>query len=81
MPVIFAVTLLAMITMFLKVDTPMYWTLVPVTNAAMVVKQALQGVTNIPFIIMASLISMLYALAAVLFAAHAFRKESILLKT
>ena len=80
-PVIIVVTLLAMMTMFLKVDTPMYWTLVPVTNAAMVIKQALQGVTNLPFLITASLISMLYALAAVLFAAHAFRKESILLKT
>ena len=80
-PVILVVTVLAMVTMFLKVDTPMYWTLVPVANAAMVVKQALQGVTNVPFLIAASLISMLYAAAAVLFAAHAFQKESILLKT
>ena len=79
-PVLLLVTVLGMITMFLKVETPLYWTLVPVANAAMVVKQALQGVTNIPFLVGASVTSMLYAALAVAFAAHAFQKESILLK-
>ncbi len=69
-----------MTTMFLKAETPLFWTLVPVANAAMVVKQALEGVTNLPFLIGASAASLLYATAAVMFAAHAFQKESILLK-
>ncbi len=79
-PVLLIVTVLGMVTMFLKVETPLYWTLVPVANAAMVVKQSLQGVTNIPFLIAASVASMLYAALAVAFAAHAFQKESVLLK-
>lgn len=79
-PILLIVTVLAMTTMFLKAETPLYWTLVSVANAAMVVKQALEGVTNLPFLIGASVASLLYALCAVLFAAHAFQKESILLK-
>ena len=79
-PVLLLVTVLGMVTMFLKVETPLYWALVPVANAAMVVKQALQGVTNVPFLVGASVASMLYASLAVAFAAHAFQKESVLLK-
>ena len=79
-PILLIVTVLAMTTMFLKAETPLFWTLVPVANAAMVVKQALEGVTNLPFLIGASAASLLYATAAVMFAAHAFQKESILLK-
>lgn len=79
-PILLIVTVLAMTTMFLKAETPLFWTLVPVANAAMVVKQALEGVTNLPFLIGASAASLLYATGAVMFAAHAFQKESILLK-
>ena len=79
-PVLLIVTVLAMTTMFLKAETPLFWALVPVANAAMVVKQSLEGVTNLPFLLGASAASLLYATGAIMFAAHAFQKESILLK-
>ena len=79
-PLLIVITVLAMATMFLKVETPLIWAIVPVTNAAMVIKQALEGVINVPFLLLASLASLAYAALAVFAAARAFRKESILLK-
>jgi sodium transport system permease protein len=79
-PLLIVVTVLAMTTMFLKVETPLIWALVPIANAAMVIKQALEGVTSLPFLLLASLTSLAYAALAVLVASRAFQKESILLK-
>jgi sodium transport system permease protein len=79
-PLLLVITVLAMTTMFLKVETPLIWAVVPVTNAAMVIKQALEGVTSLPFLLLASLTSLVYAALAVFVAARAFQKEGILLK-
>ena len=79
-PILLVITVLAMTTMFLKVETPLIWAIVPVANAAMVVKQALEGVTSLPFLLVASLTSLAYAALAVFVASRAFQKESILLK-
>ena len=79
-PILLVITVLAMTTMFLKVETPLFWAIVPVANAAMVVKQALEGVTSLPFLLVASLTSLAYAALAVFVASRAFQKESILLK-
>lgn len=79
-PVLMAMSVLSMVTMFMKAEAPLYWTLVPVTNAAMIVKQALEGVVNPTFLVLAILTSLIYAAVAVLFAARAFQKEEILLK-
>jgi hypothetical protein len=54
------------------------WAIVPITNAALVLKQALQGIVNPQFIAVACGTSLLYAGAAVLLAAQLFRRESVL---
>jgi sodium transport system permease protein len=79
-PVLLGVTVAAMMTMLLRADAPLFWALVPITNAALVLKQALEGVTNLPFVAVACVASLAYAAAAVLFATRSFQKESILLK-
>lgn len=79
-PLLIVITVLAMTTMFLKVKTPLIWAIVPVANAAMVIKQALEGATSLPFLVLASLASLAYAALAVFVASKAFQKESILLK-
>lgn len=79
-PVILGVSIAAMMTMLLRAEAPLFWALVPITNAALVLKQALEGVTNLPFVALACAASLAYAAAAVLFATRSFQKESILLK-
>jgi len=79
-PVLLGGTVAAMMTLFLKAETPLVWAFMPITNAAMVLKQALEGVTNLPFVAVACVTSILYAAAAVVFATRSFQKESILLK-
>ncbi len=77
-PVILLGTVGALLSMLLKADCPLYWALVPITNSALVLKQALQGIINLPFIAIACGTSLLYAAAAVLLAAQLFRRESVL---
>jgi len=79
-PVMLVGTLGAMMSLVLKSEAPIYWALVPITNASLVLKQALEGVWNPAFVSVACVTTLIYAVAAVLFAAHAFQKESILLK-
>ena len=71
----------AMATLLLKSSAPLYWAAVPITNAALVLKQVLEGTINPAFIAVACATSLLYAAAAVGVAAYAFHKESILLKS
>ncbi len=54
--------------------------LVPVLNAAMVLKQALSGAFDPLFIAVAFTASGVYAALALLWATHLFQKESVLLK-
>ncbi len=79
-PVMLIATSGAMLSLVLKSEAPLFWAFVPVTNASLVLKQALEGVWNPAFVLIACATSLLYAVIAVLFAAHAFQKESILLK-
>ncbi|MBC8140646.1 MAG: hypothetical protein H7Y38_04315, partial [Armatimonadetes bacterium] len=79
-PVMLVGTLGAMMSLVLKSEAPLYWALVPITNASLVLKQALEGVWNPAFVGVACITTLVYAVVAVLFAAHAFQKESILLK-
>lgn len=78
LPVVLLGTVGSMLSMLLKPNCPLYWAFVPVTNAALVLKQALQGIISAPFIAMACVTSMLYAACAVLLAAQLFRRESVL---
>ncbi len=77
-PVVLIGTVGALLSVVLKVDCPLFWALVPITNAALVLKQALQGVINPAFIAVACDTSLLYAAAAVMLAAHLFRREAVL---
>ena len=79
-PVMLIGTLGAMMSLVLKSEAPLFWAAVPITNASLVLKQALEGVWNPAFVGVAFVTTILYAAAAVIFAAHAFQKESILLK-
>lgn len=79
-PVMLVATSGAMLSLVLKSEAPLFWAAVPITNASLVLKQALEGVWNPAFVLIACVTSLLYALIAVLFAAHSFQKESILLK-
>jgi sodium transport system permease protein len=78
LPVILLGTVGAMLSLLLKADGPLYWALVPITNSALVLKQALQGIINPQFIAIACGTSLLYAAAAVTLAAQLFRRESVL---
>ncbi len=78
LPVVLLGTVGSMLSMLLKANCPLYWALAPVTNAALVLKQALQGIIDPPFIAVACGTSLLYAAAAVLLAAHLFRREAVL---
>jgi len=68
----------AMMTILVKTGAPLYWAVVPVTNASMVLKQALQGDLNPTFVVVACATSVLYAAIAVAYAAQLFKKESVL---
>ena len=72
--------ILCAMSLVLKSESPLFWAAVPITNASLVLKQALEGVWNPAFVIIACVTSLIYAAVAVLFAAHSFQKESILLK-
>ena len=79
-PVMIFATTGALMSLVLKSESPLFWAAVPITNASLVLKQALEGVWNPAFVVIACVTSLLYAAAAVAFAAHSFQKESILLK-
>ena len=80
MPVMLFSSVAAMMTMMLKASAPLWWALVPVTNAALVLKQALEGTLSPSFVALASAASVLYAAVAVVYATSIFQKESVLLK-
>lgn len=79
-PVLMGVTVAAMLSMFLKAESGVAYALFPILNAALVLKQALEGSMNGMFIAVACVASLVYAALAVLFATKIFEKESVLLK-
>ena len=68
----------AMLSLLVKTGAPLFWAVVPITNASLVLKQALQGALSPTFVIVACGTSVLYAALAVAFAARLFKKESVL---
>ena len=81
MPVMMFSSVAAMMTMFLKATSPLWWAFFPVTNAALVLKQALEGSLSPTFVALATASSILYAAIAVFYATSVFQKEQVLLKT
>lgn len=79
-PVMMLSTTGAIASLVLKSEAPLFWAAVPITNASLVLKQALEGVWNPAFVGIAFVTTIIYATVAVMFAAHSFQKESILLK-
>ncbi len=79
-PVLVVVTVCAMMSMFLKADSSIYYALVPILNAALVLKSALDGTVAPLFVAIASVASFVYAGVALAFSVALFQKEEVLLK-
>jgi sodium transport system permease protein len=79
-PVLVLISVAAMLSSFLKSDAGLAYAVVPVLNAALVLKQALEHSFNLPFVALACVTSLLYAGLALWFATRLFEKESVLLK-
>jgi sodium transport system permease protein len=79
-PLFMIIMLPAMASMIMTSDTGIGAAFVPVLNTSIIVKQALNGNYNAPFILTAIATSALYATAALFFVAGLFRKESVLMK-
>ena len=71
----------ALFSMALDSDVGLPVALVPILNAAIIIKQALNGSYNASFIALAFVASAIYAGGALLFATRLFEKESVLIKT
>lgn len=79
-PLMLVVLVPAMLSMLVKAEAAWPIALVPILNAALALKQALSGAVDPVFIAVAFAASTVYAGLAVLFCAHLFQKESVLLK-
>jgi sodium transport system permease protein len=79
-PVFLLVTVTAMMSMFLKAEAAWPLALVPVLNAALILKQVIANALDLRFIVLAFAASIAYAAAAIAFATRLFQKESVLLK-
>lgn len=80
-PLLMMVLMPAMSSMFVSADAGLSVALVPVLNAALIIKQALSGTYSAAFIVVATAASILYAALALSVATHLFGRESVLLKT
>ena len=74
------VTLPALLSLFVGTDSGIKIALVPILNASIMIKQALNGNYNPLFIAVAFIASAAYAGLVLLYAIRSFEKESILLK-
>ena len=70
----------AVMSMTMTSDIARSLALVPVLNAALIIKQALAGSFDAGFIALAFLASLVYAAAALLFATRLFQNEAVLIK-
>lgn len=80
-PVIMTGTLGAMLSMLLKANAPLFWAAAPITNVALVLKQALQGTLSPVFVGISCATSAVYAFIAVAVAAWLFRREDVLARS
>ena len=74
------VMLPAIASMAIDSDVGLAVAFVPVLNAAVIIKQALNGSYHAPFIAAAFVSSLLYAAASLFFVTRLFEKESVLIK-
>jgi sodium transport system permease protein len=79
-PVLAVASVASVMSMLLKAEAGWPYAFVPVLNAALVLKQALEGTMSGLFIILACVTSLVYAGAALWLAVHLFERESVLLK-
>lgn len=79
-PLMTAILLPAMMSMFTGTDVEMSYAVVPVLNASIIIKQALSNSFDFAFIGVAFAASIGYAALALLVAMRLFQKESVLLK-
>jgi sodium transport system permease protein len=79
-PVFLLVTVAAMLSMFIKAEAGWPVALIPILNAALILKQAISNTFDPVFIAIAFSASIGYAALAVTFATRLFEKESVLLK-
>lgn len=70
----------AVMSMTMTSDVARSLALVPVLNAALIIKQALAGSFDTGFIALAFLASLVYAAAALVFATRLFQNEAVLIK-
>ena len=77
-PIIMVGLVCSMMAMLVRADAALYWSLVPIANAGLVLKQALQGMLNPTFVALACGTSVVYAGIAVAFAASLFKRENVL---
>ena len=79
-PLFLVVLVPAMMTMFVGSEAALHMALVPVMNAALIIKQALGHTYQPAFIALAFAASAIYAGLAVLLCIRMFQRESVLLK-
>ncbi len=79
-PVMLIVTVVAMLSLILKAEAPWPLALAPILNAALALKQALNGSLDPTFALLAVAASAAYASLAMAFATRLFQQESVLLK-
>lgn len=80
-PLLIAIIVPAMMSMFLGAEVSRTMALVPVLNASLIIKQALLNSYDTAFILIALAASALYAAISVLFCTRLFQKESVLIKS
>jgi sodium transport system permease protein len=79
-PLLIAIIVPAMMSMFLGAEVSRTMALVPVLNASLIIKQALLNSYDTPFILIALGASVVYAGISVLFCTRLFQKEAVLIK-
>ncbi|MCX6366010.1 MAG: ABC transporter permease [Armatimonadetes bacterium] len=77
-PIVMVGLVCSMMAMLVRADAALYWSLVPIANSGLVLKQALQGMLNPTFVALACGTSVVYAGIAVAFAASLFKRENVL---
>jgi ABC-type Na+ efflux pump permease subunit len=80
-PVLLVGSVLGILSLVMPPDSSLATAAAPVLGPALVLKQALQGATRLPFALLAGLASAAYAAVALVLATRLFEKESVLMKS
>lgn len=79
-PVLIVASTLAIMSMILKADAGIVYAFAPILNAALVLRQSLDGTPNAMFVGIASVTSFIYAVVALVLAVILFEREDVLMK-